>query len=558
MALSEPGLSGELIEIRVKGRGILLAEAGVTAEKFISRMENIPHKIVGVTVDNELKDLHHIFDRSCAIEMVDVTSELGMRVYRNTGIFIMVKACHELFPDRKLIVKHSLSNGLFCEFKDRETNAWEVQAIEQRMKEIVARDFPIVKHRVSREEATSIFTRQNQPEKVDLFSYWHKDYFIIQEIDGLFDYFYGILLPRTGFLTHFKVLDYPPGLVLQTLEPDSPDSISPWVERPKLFAMFDEAKDWADMMDVETAFNLNHHIEKGNIENLIRINEALHEKKIAWIADQICSNPRLRLILIAGPSSSGKSTFAKRLFIQLRVNGRRPVTISLDNYYRDRETRPRDADGEYDFESLDALKVDLFNEHLNRLIAGEKVEMPVYNFKTGCCEPEGVVVQVPKKELIIVEGIHGLNEQMTWRIPKVQKFKIYISALTQLNFDYINRIPTTDLRLIRRIVRDNRARSLTPLETIRRWPSVRRGEEKNIFPFQEEADVMFNSSLTYELAVLKDMVEPHLQSIGKEHPEYLHSRRIQVAFAYLRSIPPGVVPPNSILREFIGGSCFNV
>ncbi len=558
MAIQEPGLTTEHIEVKVKGRGIHHAEAGITAEKFISRMENLPHQVVGIIIDNEFKDLHHVLTQSCSLEIVDVSSELGMKVYLHTAILVMLKACKELYPERKLIIKHTLSNGLFCEFKDQETNAKEVEAIERRMKTIIARDLPIKKHRVSRDEAFEIFRVQIQPEKIDLFSYWDRDYFLIQELDGLYEYFYGILLPNTGALTQFKVLEYQPGMILQTLQSESPDLIQPWVERPKLFAIFDEAKDWADMMDTETAFNLNHHIEKGNTENLIRINEALHEKKIAFIADQICSNPRLRLILIAGPSSSGKSTFAKRLYIQLRVNGRRPVTISLDNYYKDRDSRPKDANGDYDFESLDALKVDLFNDHLNRLISGKEVQMPIYNFKTGRCEEETVPMKVPHKELIIVEGIHGLNEALTWRIPKIQKYKIYISALTQLNFDYVNRIPTTDLRLIRRIVRDNRSRALNALETIKRWPSVRSGEERNIFPFQENADVMFNSSLVYELAVLKGLIEPQLAEIGPEQPEYLHSRRLMSAFGYLRTIPLELVPPNSILREFIGGSDFNL
>ncbi len=558
MATIEPGLSAEHIEIRVKGWGTYLAEAGISAEKFVSRMENLPHKVTALIQDNELKDLHHTFTKSGTISLVDVTSEMGMRIYRRTGIFIIVKACRELFPQRKLIIKHSLSNGLFCEFSGHETNAKEVADIERHMKTIVARDFPIQRKILSKEEANKIFIRQGQEDRVKLFSYWDKDYVHIHELDGLYEYFYGHVLPRTGYMTEFKVLDYPPGMILQTLEPESPDEIMPWIEHPKLFTIYDEAKDWADMLDTQNVSTLNQHIEQGSIQELIRVNEALHEKKIAWIADQICSNPRLRLILIAGPSSSGKTTFAQRLMIQLRVNGRRPVSISLDNYFVDRDLTPLDPFGEYDFESLAALKLDLFNDHLNRLISGEEVEMPIYNFKNGCSDPKGESISVPHKEVIIVEGIHGLNDALTWRVPHIQKYKIYVSALTQVNIDDVNRIPTTDVRLCRRIVRDNRSRAHGAKQTLERWASVRRGEEKNIFPFQEEADVMFNSSLVYELAALKGVIESQLESIGQDHPDHIHSRRILGGFKYFKTIPLDMVPPNSIIREFVGGSCFNV
>jgi uridine kinase len=558
MSILENGLAAEALEIRVKGYGAYQAEYGTSVAELVSRLENVPHKVVGVIKDNELKDLHHILDRSCSLELVDVSVEMGMRIYRRTGIFVMIKACRELFPERKLIIKHSLSNGLFCEFLDHETNAKEVEDIERHMKAIVARDFPINRIRMTKEAANVIFRQQLQPEKIKLFSYWDHEEVILHEIDGLYDYFYGHLLPNTGSLEQFKVHDYPPGLILQTLEPDSPDQILPWVELPKLFTIYDEAKDWADMLDTQNVSNLNTIIESGKIADLIRINEALHEKKIAWIADQICSNPRLRLILIAGPSSSGKTTFAQRLLIQLRVNGRRPVSISMDNYFVNRDSTPRDANGEFDFENINALKIDLFNDHLNRLIAGEEVEMPIYNFKHGCCEPDGEFIQVPHKELIIIEGIHGLNEELTWRIPRIQKYKIYVSALTQLNIDNVNRVPTTDARLVRRILRDGRTRSHGSRQTIERWPSVRRGEDNNIFPYQENADVMFNSALVYELAVLKDQIEPELAAIGPEHPEHIHARRILGGFKYFKSVPPELVPQNSILREFMGESCFKV
>jgi len=301
---------------------------------------------------------------------------------------------------------------------------------------------------------------------------------------------------------------------------------------------------------------LNDIIANGNIEEIIRVNEALHEKKIAYIADQICQQQEARLVLISGPSSSGKTTFAQRLLIQLRVNGRRPVLISMDNYFVDRALTPRDENGDYDFESLQALKLDLFNSHLISLIQGEEVEIPIYNFKTGVCDPKGIPIKVNLGQPIIVEGIHALNDELTWLIPAEQKFRVYISALTQLNIDYSNRIPTTDSRLIRRIVRDARTRGYSAADTISRWPSVRAGEQKYIFPYQENAEVMFNSSLVYELAVLKPYAEPLLQAISPEADEYVEAKRLLKFFSYFKPISGEPVPPNSIIREFIGGSWF--
>jgi uridine kinase len=345
---------------------------------------------------------------------------------------------------------------------------------------------------------------------------------------------------------------------LQTPEPSDLNLDHPFHEQSKLFQVYQEAKAWAGMLDTPHLAALNDIIENQQIEDLIRVNEALQEKKIAQIADMIVKNPSKRLVLIAGPSSSGKTTFAQRLLIQLRVNGRRPVSISLDNYFIDQKLTPLDENGEYDFEALEALKLDLFNDHLTRLLDGEEVEMPIYSFKQGCCLEKGINISVPAGEPIIIEGIHGLNDQLTWSIPREQKFKIYVSALTQLNIDYANRIPTTDCRLIRRIIRDSRTRGYSALNTIKRWPSVRRGEEKHIFPFQENADIMFNSSLVYELAALKPLAEPLLEEITDDNREYVEARRLLKFLSYFRSISSEPIPPNSILREFVGGSWFDV
>jgi uridine kinase len=365
------------------------------------------------------------------------------------------------------------------------------------------------------------------------------------------------MVSHTGVLNKFKLIYYP-RTGFADPEPNDPDLSQPFHEQGKLFQIYQEAKAWAGMLNTSHLGALNDIIENGKIEDLIRVNEALQEKKIAQIADMIVHNPGVRVVLIAGPSSSGKTTFAQRLLIQLRVNGCRPVSISLDNYFIDQKLTPLDENGEYDFEAIEALKLDLFNEHLTRLVEGEEIEMPIYDFKQGCCLEKGIMLSVPAGEPIIIEGIHGLNDQLTWSIPREQKFKIYVSALTQLNIDYANRIPSTDCRLLRRIIRDSRTRGYSALNTIKRWPSVRRGEEKHIFPFQENADIMFNSSLVYELAALKPLAEPLLKEISADHREYTEARRLLKFLSYFRSIVPDPIPPNSILREFVGGSWFDV
>lgn len=555
MAVSH--LEAHGIEVNVKGHGLYRIPAGTSAEELVQGLKVKPvYPVAAVIINNNLRDLHYKLNSSCEVTLVDIGSETGLRIYRRSAAFILIKACSDLFPDEKLIIKHSLSNGLLCEFLDKDVSQEEVLKIEQKIQEIVLLDLPINKLNVRREEARNIFASQRQMDKVKLLEYRDKSDVHIYEIDGFYEYFYGYMVPRTGIVNKIRVIKYPPGIILQTPELTEPNKIQPYIEQKKLSSIFAEAKNWADMLQTPHVAAVNDIIEQGSINEIIRINEALHEKKIAFIADQICRNEKVRLILISGPSSSGKTTFAQRLLIQLRVNGRRPVSVSLDNYFVEREHTPRDENGDYDFEALEALKLDLFNKHLAHLIDGEEVEIPIYSFRKGRSEDRGINVRVPKGEPIIIEGIHGLNDRLTWRIPREQKFKIYISALTQLNLDYTNRIPTTDSRLIRRMVRDSRTRGYGALDTIKRWPSVRRGEDKNIFPFQESADVMFNSSLVYELSVLKPFAEPLLRKIGPEHPEHVEAKRLLKFLSYFRTASPDGIPPNSILREFIGGSWF--
>ncbi|WP_082736109.1 nucleoside kinase [Syntrophomonas wolfei] len=557
MAIARVETAG--VEVRIKGIGSYNVLEGTSVAELLKRLEKkLLYPVMAIIIDNRLRDLNYRFTRSCAIELVDMNSEIGVRIYRRSVSFLLMKAARDLYPERVLTVKHSLSNGLLCEFLNEDSRADEIEALEKRMREMVEDNLPIRRMRINKERAQEIFREQGEEDKVKLLAYRDVDKVQVSELDGFYENFYIFMLPETGMLKKFRLFEYPPGMILQTPELSAPNSLRPYVEQKKLASIFQEAKKWAEMLETPHVAALNDIIEQGDINDIIRVNEALHEKKIAFIADQICSDEDIRLVLISGPSSSGKTTFAQRLLIQLRVNGKKPVVLSLDNYFVDRDLTPRDENNDYDFEALEALKVDLFNEHLGRLIKGDEVEIPIYSFTRGSCEERGMSMKVPAGEPIIIEGIHGLNERLTWSIPPEQKFKIYISALTQLNIDYSNRIPTTDSRLVRRIVRDARTRGYNALDTIKRWPSVRRGEERNIFSFQENADIMFNSSLVYELSVLKPYIEPLLRQIGPEHPEYVVARYLLQFASYFKPIAPDAVPANSILREFIGGSCFKV
>lgn len=559
MYMTIANIDNDTITVTIKDLGSYkIARGSILADLCSAVEDKWPYPIVAAIIHNTIRDLHYSLYNNCEITLVDMSMEAGLRIYRRSATFLLIKACRDLFPDRTLMIKYTLSNGLFCEFLNETTNDNEIEQIQATMREIVRRNLPIEKYLVENREAQHIFKRQGQEDKVKLLRYRDKEAAHVYELEGFKEYFYGYMVNRTGIIGKFKLLYLSPGMILRTPEIDDINLVKPYHEQKKLAMIHQEAKDWAEMLMVPHLAALNEIIIKGNIDDLIRVNEALHEKKIAYIADTICNNPSIRLVLISGPSSSGKTTFAQRLLIQLRVNGRKPVSISLDNYFVDRVSTPRDIDGEYDFESLDALKLDLFNEHLARLIDGEEVEMPVYNFKTGTTEEHGVKIKVPPGEPIIIEGIHGLNERLTWKIPLINKFKIYISALTQLNVDYSNRIPTTDCRLLRRIIRDSRTRGYSALNTIKYWPSVRRGEERDIFPFQENADVMFNSSLVYELSVLKMYAEPLLEAITNEYPEHVEASRLLRFLSYFRVVQSNNVPPNSILREFIGGSWFDV
>jgi uridine kinase len=471
------------------------------------------YPIVAGKVFNEIKELSYEINEDCRVEFIDLSYEDGMRIYKRSLCFILIKAVNDLFPDRKVVIQHSIGSGLYCEVTgSKDLSAEEVSFIQKRMREIVDAKIPFVKRVMSVEEAKEIFKKSGRMDRYHAVEHRIKPYVTMYNCGGLDDYFYGYMVPDTGYIKEFSLVFYPPGLVLMSPTKSDPGSLPFFNPQPRLFGIFNEYKRWNRILEIENVGALNDIIKEGLINDIIRVAEALHEKKIAQIADMISgSDENKKVVLISGPSSSGKTTFAQRLSVQLRVNGLKPVTISLDDYFVDREVTPLDENGEYDYETIDAIDVELFNRHLNNLIALKEVEIPVFNFETGKREPRGRLLKLNKDNIIIIEGIHGLNEKLTRTVRPENKFKIYVSALTSLNIDDHNRIPTTDTRIIRRIVRDHQFRGNSAAATIDRWPSVRRGEEKNIFPFQEQADVMFNSALVYELSVLKTIVEPLLQ-----------------------------------------------
>ncbi|CVK21357.1 MULTISPECIES: nucleoside kinase [Sporomusa] len=514
--------------------------------------------VVAAKVNNTIRDLQNVLEQDSVVDFLDLRSEAGMKVYQRSVTFVLIAAAQELFPGSEVTVEHSLSKGLYCELHHgRDIMPEDVEKLEQHMRQIIEEDRPIVRKTLPKAEAIEMFKAAGQREKVSLLEQFDKENVNIYYCGQVYDYLYGNMTPSTGYVKVFELKYYPPGIILRLPEKDNPNVLPKFVENPKLFKVFKEAAQWGNILRCAYVANLNECTGKEDITDIIRVAEALHEKKIAQIADFVASHrDEVRVILVAGPSSSGKTTFAQRLNIQLRVNGVWPVPLSLDDYFVDREKTPVDEHGEYDFESIEAIDLELFNSHLARILSGEEVEMPTFNFKTGQREYRGHRIKVDKSQPLIIEGIHGLNERLTSSVPRHCKIKIYISALTQLSIDSHNRIPTTDARLIRRIVRDSEFRSHDALMTLKMWPSVRRGEERNIFPFQEEADLMFNSALIYELAVLKKYAEPLLQKITPDNSEYSEARRLLNFLEYFIPVEDNEIPQNSILREFIGKSCF--
>ena len=515
--------------------------------------------IVAARVDNVLRDLQSPVGAFHTIELVDTRSELGRRIYQRSVVFLLILAAHEVQPDLSVIVQFTAHGGLYCALQTPSgVTKHMVREIEQRMREIVAENRPIVKKRLQREDVVQLFKQSEQIEKANLVMSLESEKASLYYCGDFYDYLFGPMVSATGVLGKFALDAMPDGVLLRTPNADAPEVVPALRAQPKFGGILMEAERWANVLRCDYVSDLNRYIRRGEIADIIHVSEALHEKKIAEIADHIAANiKKLRLILIAGPSSSGKTSFAQRLRIQLRVNGIEPVSISLDDYFRNWEDTPRLPDGTYDFENIGALDVALFNDHLVRLLRGEEVILPRYNFLTGKREEGTAHLSVAPTAPLIVEGIHGLNEALTAAVPREKKYKIYISALTQLNIDAHNRIATTDARLLRRMVRDYQFRGAYALKTLRQWPDVRAGEEKNIFPFQEEADAMFNSALIYELAVLKRYAVPLLEMVPRDVPEYTKANRLLDFCRCFADITEEYdIPNNSLLREFIGKSIF--
>lgn len=513
--------------------------------------------IVLARVNNNYYELTSSIEEGGSFEAVDIRVDLAYRTYIRTLQFILIKAVTDLFPEAKITMEHSLSKGIFGEIHKNDLLCEsDIQSISHRMKEIIDLDIPIKKLCFKREDAIKIFEKYDMNDKIKLLEYVNAEHVKLYEMDGRYDYFYGSMAYSTGSIRAFDLMYYEPGFLLRYPGGNGSLVIPVFLEQKKLSRIFRETEKWGGILGVGDVGSLNEKVVNGEINDIVRVAEAFHEKKIANIADMISDRKDTKLVLISGPSSSGKTTFARRLGIQLRVNGLIPIPISLDDYFVDREHTPKDEFGDPDFESIYALDLKLFNENLESLLQGKETRIPTFNFKTGSREWDGNTIKLPKNGIIIIEGIHGLNEMLTSSIGAENKFKIYISALTQLNLDDHNRIATTDVRILRRIVRDYLSRGYGAEATLKMWPSIKRGEEKNIFVFQENADVMFNSTLVYELCILKKYALSELEKIEHDSSVYYEALRLKSFLHFFKDVDKEIVPDNSILREFIGGSCF--
>lgn len=522
----------------------------------------LPYPVVSAKVNNRSEGLNFRLYNNKDIEFLDIRQSSGMRTYVRSLCFVLYKAVKELYPEGTLRMEHPVSKGYFCNlFIGRPLTLEDATAIKQRMKEIIAANLPIRRVECHTTEAVEIFKSQGFSDKVKLLETSGSLYTYYNMMGDTVDFYYGNLLPSTGFIQLWDIVKYYDGLLLRVPNKEQPDRLEEVVKQEKMLDVFKEHLHWNQIMGLNNVGDFNQICQQGHATDLINVNEALQERKIARIAEEIASRSGadgqgVKLVLISGPSSSGKTTFSKRLSVQLMTCGLRPYPISLDNYFVNREDTPLDANGNYDYESLYALDLQLFNQQLQALLQGEEVELPVFNFTTGRKEYRGERLRIDEHTILILEGIHALNPELTPEIPDKRKFKVYVSALTTISLDNHNWIPTTDNRLLRRIIRDYKYRNYSAQQTINRWPSVRAGEDKWIFPYQENADVMFNSAMLYELAVLRSHAEPILSSVPRNCPEYAEAYRLLKFIRYFTPIQDKEIPPTSLLREFLGGSSF--
>ncbi len=529
------------------------------AKDFQGHYEN---DIVLVISDGKLLELYKTLEKDCFLRFLTTGDDIGLKTYRRSMSLMLVKAVYDTAGHdriRKVRIHYAAGQGYYCTIDgDISLNEVFLRQVEETMHRIVEQDLPIEKRSIHTDEAVELFHQYGMYDKEELFKYRRSSRVNLYRMGAFEDYNYGYMVPSTGYLRYFALHLYDEGFVIQLPEIGNPRVIPPFAVREKLFQVQKESMRWGDLQNIETVGDLNREIVQAGAQNMVLVQEAQQEKKIAEIAEQIAKRGDVKFVLVAGPSSSGKTTFSHRLSIQLKVNGMRPHPLAVDNYFVNRDQTQKDERGNYDFECLEAIDVEQFNEDLRRLLLGEEVGIPTFDFITGQRKYDGRKLKMESRDILVIEGIHCLNPKLTETLPDDRKFKIYISALTQLNVDEHNRIPTTDGRLIRRIVRDARTRGTTAARTIAMWYSVRRGEERNIFPFQEEADIMFNSALIYELAVLKQYVEPLLFQITPDMEEYHEAKRLLKFLDYFLGIGTDRIPANSLLREFIGGGCFDL
>lgn len=547
------------IQIRCKNnkKKINICIGTTLSEIFRELNLDMEYGPVSAKVNNKVEGMHYRVYNSKDVEFLSLRSSSGMRTYTRTLFFVLCKAVHDLYPDGSVVIDIPVSNGYYCDLRiGRPVTDADAAAIRTRMQQIVDAALPVRRHECTTEEAVRMFGEMGRESKAKLLESTGRLYTIYYDIDGYRDYYYGVLLTNTSKIHLFGLEKYYDGLLLRIPSSDDPSQLGELIRQDKMFEIFKEHHHWQDILGLSTIGDLNEAIDKGWTTELINLSEALQEKKIVKIADDIASRPDVKMVLIAGPSSSGKTTTCKRISVQLLANGIRPVPISLDDYFVDRDKTPRDASGDYDFESLYALNIPLLNEQMNTLFAGGEVELPRYDFPTGKSVSSGRRLRLKGNEVLVVEGIHALNPELTAHIPENQKYRVYASALTTILIDSHNYVPTTDNRLLRRIIRDYKYRGVSARETIRRWPSVRKGENRWIFPYQEQADVMFNTAMLFELAVIKTQAEPLLELVPENCDEHSEAYRLLKFLHYIKPIPYDQVPSTSLLREFLGGSSF--
>lgn len=551
-----------MVTIKIGGKEKFY-EDGIKYEIIAEAHQNdYVSQIALVTVDGKIRELFKRVDRDCTLEFITCADDIGHKTYVRTAIMLMMKAIKDVAgmeAAASVKVDFAIGAGYYCSFGNGlKLDGETIEKVKERMGELVDMDLLVTKKAYPADEAIALFAENGMKDKVSLFRYRRSSNINVYCMGDYYDYFYGYMMPSTGYIKLFDLFSYEEGMILLLPEPEDPETMPEFKPQKKLFQTLLNTGEWGKEIGIDTVGDLNNQICGGSISDMILVQEALQERRIGEIARDIARRDGVKFVMIAGPSSSGKTTFSHRLSIQLRTYGLRPHPIGLDNYYVDHDKTPLDADGNPDYECLESLDVEQFNQDMTALLRGEKVELPTFNFKTGKREYGGKVTELGENDILVIEGIHGLNEKMSYSLPAESKYKIYISALTTLNVDEHNRIPTTDNRLLRRIVRDARTRGASAARTIAMWPSVRRGEERYIFPFQEEADAMFNSAMLFELAVLKQYAEPLLFSIRKGEPEYHEAKRLLKFLEYFLGISSEELPKNSLCREFVGGSCFEV